>query len=143
MENFTPIAATIGGALLGLGAAMLMLFHGRIAGISGIFGGLLSPKVGELSWRVAFVLGLVAGGVVMAMVYPSGFAVHVDRSTGALIAAGLLVGFGTRLGSGCTSGHGICGLSRFSPRSLVATITFMLTGAIAATIVTQFVGGVL
>jgi uncharacterized membrane protein YedE/YeeE len=142
MENFTPIASSIGGALIGLSAALLMLFNGRIAGISGIFGGLLRPATGEFGWRLAFVLGLVGGGVGLAAALPGYFAVDIARSPLAVIAAGLLVGFGTRLGSGCTSGHGVCGISRFSLRSLVATLTFMATGAVTVAIVSRLFGGV-
>ncbi len=143
MENFTPIAATIGGVLIGLSAAAMMLFHGRIAGISGIVSGLIGPKPGEIGWRLAFVGGLLVGGVMMGFLMPSGFAVDVERSAPAIAVAGVIVGFGTRLGSGCTSGHGVCGISRVSPRSMVATVTFMATGAITATIVTQLFGGTL
>jgi uncharacterized protein len=143
MENFTPVASTLGGVLIGLSAAMVMLFQGRIAGISGIFGGLLGPKPGEVGWRVMFILGLVAGGALMLVLHPEGFAVGVTRSPAAIVAAGLIVGFGTRLGSGCTSGHGVCGISRVSKRSTVATATFMGTGFITAGIVTQLLGGVL
>lgn len=143
MENFTPLASTVGGVLIGLSAAMVMLFQGRIAGISGIFGGLLAPRPGEIGWRLAFVGGLVVGGVVMAFLHPGGFAVEVSRSPAAVVAAGLIVGFGTRLGSGCTSGHGVCGISRLSGRSIAATLTFMGTGALTATAVTQWFGGVL
>lgn len=141
MENFTPITASIGGALIGLSASMMLLLNGRIAGISGIIGGGLKLPAGDLAWRLAFVLGLLAGGGALVAFYPETFAVNIDRSTGALVVAGLLVGFGTRLGNGCTSGHGVCGLSRLSPRSLVATITFMSAGAAMAAVVTHAFGG--
>ncbi len=120
----------------------MLLWHGRIAGISGIFGGLLgrlSPS--ELDWRLSFVFGLLAGGLLLGLFLPSGFAVTVPRSPLAIVAAGVIVGFGTRLGSGCTSGHGVCGISRLSPRSVVATLTFMGTGALTAAIVTHLFGG--
>lgn len=143
MENFTPIASTLGGVLIGLSAALVMLFQGRIAGISGIFGGLLAPRPGEIGWRLAFVGGLTLGGLGMALVHPAGFAVEVTRSPAAIVAAGLIVGFGTRLGSGCTSGHGVCGISRLSGRSITATVTFMGTGMLTATLITQVLGGVL
>jgi hypothetical protein len=126
-NNFTPLASTAGGLLIGLAAALFVLFNGRIAGISGILGGLLRPAAGDLSWRVAFLLGLVLAPLAWAAVHPLP-AVQVDAGTGALVAAGLLVGLGTRYGAGCTSGHGVCGLSRLSPRSLVATLTFMAAG---------------
>jgi len=144
MENFTPIASTIGGALIGLSAAMLLLFSGRIAGISGIVGGLLTrPPKTEVVWRMLFVAGLLAGGVVMALLQPGMFEMELDRSVWAIAAAGLIVGFGTRLGNGCTSGHGVCGISRFSPRSIAATMTFMLTGAVTVYFVNHLLGGVL
>jgi uncharacterized membrane protein YedE/YeeE len=125
--SFTPLTALIGGLLIGLAAAMLVLFNGRIAGISGILGGLLRPKRGDVSWRLAFVLGLLAAPVLyaaLAMLPAS----HIAASDRLIVIAGLLVGVGTRYGAGCTSGHGVCGLSRFSMRSLVATLTFMTAG---------------
>ena len=124
---FTPWSALIGGMLIGLAVAMFALLNGRIAGISGVLGGLLKPVRGDVGWRAAFVLGLVAAPLVYALVAALP-AVQIDVGYGALIAAGLLVGVGTRYGSGCTSGHGVCGLSRLSPRSLVATLTFMGAG---------------
>ncbi|HJL19911.1 MAG TPA: YeeE/YedE family protein [Sandaracinaceae bacterium LLY-WYZ-13_1] len=140
MENFTPIASSIGGVLIGLSASVLLLFNGRIAGISGIFSGLLSPKAGEVAWRFAFVLGLVLGGLALFLVAPSYFAITYDRTLWMVALAGLIVGFGVRLGSGCTSGHGVCGISRLSPRSLVATVTFMATGALTVFLV-RVLGG--
>jgi uncharacterized membrane protein YedE/YeeE len=143
MENFTPYSAALGGALIGLSASMLLLFNGRIAGISGILGGALRLPRGDLDWRAAFLGGLLVGGLLLQAIYPEAFTVSIERSTGALIVAGLLVGFGARLGNGCTSGHGVCGLSRLSPRSLVATLTFMSAGMGAAAMVTQLFGGAL
>jgi uncharacterized membrane protein YedE/YeeE len=125
--NFTPWASLAGGLLIGLSAALFVLFNGRVAGVSGILGGLLRPGVGDIGWRVAFLLGLVLAPLAYATVHPLP-AVQVDAGTGTLVAAGLLVGLGTRYGSGCTSGHGVCGLSRLSPRSLVATLSFMAGG---------------
>ncbi|GAA4030378.1 YeeE/YedE family protein [Actimicrobium antarcticum] len=125
--SFTPWTSLAGGALIGLSAALFILLNGRIAGISGILGGLLRPVRGDMAWRVAFLTGLVAA----PLVYGLGGAlpvVQIDAGTGTLIVAGLLVGVGTRYGSGCTSGHGVCGLSRLSPRSLVATVAFMAAG---------------
>ncbi len=119
-----------GGALIGLSAAALMYFHGRIAGISGIFGGLLAPKPDEVSWRLAFVGGLMVGGTALMLAAPSAFVDTTGRDLGYAVAAGLLVGFGTRMGSGCTSGHGVCGISRFSTRSILATVTFIGSGAL-------------
>lgn len=123
--------ALVGGAMIGGAAALLLLTHGRIAGISGIIGGLLSPSTKDRSWRFAFLAGLVAAGVVAGVVAP---ATTGGASPALAIAGGLLVGYGARRGSGCTSGHGVCGLSRSSRRSLVAVATFMTTGAIAATL---------
>ncbi|MBV8247076.1 MAG: YeeE/YedE family protein [Comamonas sp.] len=122
---FTPWAALAGGALIGLGAAIFVLLGGRVAGISGVLGGLLKPVRGDIAWRLAFLGGLIAAPVLL-----SGGQVqaHIDADWSALIVAGLLVGIGTRYGSGCTSGHGVCGLSRLSPRSLVATLSFMAAG---------------
>ena len=124
---FTPWPALAGGLLIGFAAAMLVLLNGRIAGISGILGGLLRPVRGDAGWRMAFVIGLLGAPLVYRM-FSALPPIQVDADYGLLIAAGLLVGVGTRYGSGCTSGHGVCGLSRLSPRSLVATITFMAAG---------------
>ncbi|MFN3201200.1 MAG: YeeE/YedE family protein [Bradymonadia bacterium] len=142
MAEFDPIWPTIGGILIGLSAAMIMLFNGRITGISGIVGGVLSPARGDTAWRAVFVVGLLAGGALMFALQPERFVVEIDRSYVALAGAGLLVGFGTRLGSGCTSGHGVCGISRLSTRSIVATMTFMATGAITVFVVNHLMGGV-
>ena len=127
-NTFTPWSALAGGVLIGLAAALLVLLNGRIAGISGVLGGLLKPVKGDVGWRIAFVMGLV--------IAPTGYdqvaklpELQIDAQFGALIAAGLLVGVGTRYGSGCTSGHGVCGLARLSPRSMLATATFMVAGA--------------
>ncbi|RZI89186.1 MAG: YeeE/YedE family protein, partial [Variovorax sp.] len=122
-NHFTPVAALAGGVLIGIAAAMFMLLNGRIAGISGVLGGLLRPSKGDVAWRLAFVLGLVGApavyGLVAVLPRP-----QIDAGYGPLVAAGLLVGIGTRYGSGCTSGHGVCGLSRLSLRSLAATLAF-------------------
>ncbi|WP_205704564.1 YeeE/YedE family protein [Janthinobacterium tructae] len=126
-NNFTPWASLAGGMLIGLSAAVFVLFNGRIAGISGILGGLLEWPKGDIAWRVAFLAGLIGAPLVYGAVLtlPE---VRIDADFPTLIIAGLLVGVGTRYGSGCTSGHGVCGLSRMSPRSLVATVAFMLAG---------------
>ncbi len=131
MSSIPP--AILGGALIGLAASMMLLFHGRVAGISGILGGLLPPVRGDVSWRVSFLTGLIAGGIPLLALYPTTFASPADRSLAVVGIAGFLVGVGTRMGNGCTSGHGVCGLTRMSRRSLVATLTFMASGAIAAT----------
>ena len=137
MANFTPVSAAIGGALIGLSVALLMLLLGRIAGISGILGESLSTDKG---WRLAFLAGLIAAPLVAIL---AGFGVaspQMPGSWGVIILAGLLVGFGTRLGAGCTSGHGICGIARLSPRSLTATAIFM-AAAIIVVFVTRHVIG--
>lgn len=131
---FTPYASLAGGVLIGVAAALFVLLNGRIAGISGVLGGLLRPGKGDVSWRVAFLLGLVAAPAVYAG-FTSVPAPRIDAGWGALLLAGLLVGAGTRYGSGCTSGHGVCGLSRLSPRSLVATATFMGAGFITVFVI--------
>lgn len=141
MENFTPLSSTLGGAILGLGAALMLHGLGRIAGISGIFGGLLMRKTGDVAWRVAFVLGLVLGGALMFQLAPAMFSINIERSLLTIVIAGLLVGFGTRMGNGCTSGHGVCGISRLSPRSLIATATFMVTGALTVFLASHVFGG--
>ena len=141
MENFTPIASVIGGILIGLSASVLLLFNGRIAGVSGIVGGLLTPAKNEVGWRVAFVVGLVTGGLILRFFSPGLFEIAIERSAVAFALAGFLVGFGARLGSGCTSGHGVCGVSRFSPRSLVATAIFIFVGATTVYFVAHVFGG--
>jgi uncharacterized membrane protein YedE/YeeE len=131
---FTPWAALAGGALIGLSAALFVLLNGRIAGISGIVGGLLRPASGGAGWRLAFVAGLVGAPLVYALATALPRP-QIDASWPALVAAGLLVGVGTRYGAGCTSGHGVCGLSRLSPRSLVATLAFMGAGFVTVFVV--------
>jgi uncharacterized membrane protein YedE/YeeE len=125
--HFTPWSAFAGGVLIGLAAAILILVNGRIAGISGILGGLLRPNKDDITWRLAFIAGLILPAVIGSMFYGLPEA-QVDASWGVLIIAGLLVGIGTRYASGCTSGHGVCGVSRLSPRSMAATMIFMAAG---------------
>ena len=141
MDMFTPISASVGGALIGVSAVLLMLFNGRIAGISGVLSGSLFAGAGERAWRIFFVLGLIAGPLVYALVSPVPPAFDIQASWPVIIIGGLLVGFGTRLGSGCTSGHGVCGLSRLSPRSIVAVGLFMAAGMITVAAVRAMVGG--
>lgn len=137
--HFTPWSALAGGVLLGLASALFILLNGRVLGISGIVGGLLRPRTGDSGWRLAFVLGmLVAPGVYW--LFGGTTAPRIDASWGAVVAAGLLVGVGTRYGSGCTSGHGVCGLSRLSPRSLVATLAFMGAGFVTVFVVRHVLG---
>ena len=127
--NFTPWTALTGGILLGIASAAFILLNGRVLGISGIVGGLLAPRRGDIGWRLSFLLGLLLAPTALTLWAPGLIgAPRIDAGTLTLIAAGLLVGFGTRYGSGCTSGHGVCGLSRLSPRSLVATLAFMAAG---------------
>lgn len=126
-NHFTPWAALAGGILLGLASAMFILVNGRILGISGIVGGLLRPKAGDAGWRISFVLGMLAAPV-LYMLVAGPVPATIDAGWGTVVLAGLLVGVGTRYGSGCTSGHGVCGLSRLSPRSLAATLSFIGAG---------------
>ena len=125
--HFTPWSSLGGGVLIGAAAAMLVLLNGRIAGVAGILGGVLRPAGGDVAWRLAFIIGLLVAPPVYGLLAEP-MPPTIEASYPMLLAAGLLVGTGTRYGSGCTSGHGVCGLSRLSPRSLVATLTFMLAG---------------
>ena len=130
MENFTPVSGLIGGLLIGLASALMMLFNGQIAGISGIVGSLLARKASEVGWRAVFVVGLLLGAFAYTLATGGAMPVSIQVSLPVIVVAGLLVGFGTRLGSGCTSGHGISGVARFSRRSIVATLVFMATAII-------------
>lgn len=131
---FTPWTSLVGGGLIGLAAAMFILLNGRIAGISGVLGGLFKPTKGDVAWRVAFVLGLLAAPWIYALIVDPP-KLKIDAGLGAIAVAGVLVGIGTRYGSGCTSGHGVCGLSRLSPRSLVATVAFMGAGFVTVFVI--------
>lgn len=136
MENFTPVPAFAGGLLIGLSAVIMLLFNGRITGISGIMDGIvINSKPDDRVWRVCFLLGLVLGGFLFNLFMPDSFIPRDGFSLALLITGGFIVGVGTRMGSGCTSGHGICGIARFSQRSILATVTFMLTGAITVYII--------
>jgi uncharacterized membrane protein YedE/YeeE len=126
--NFTPVSGFLGGALIGLAAVLLLIANGRIAGVSGIVAGLLGRVSGDIAWRVAFIVGLWLGGFVYWTAHGQLFEIEVETTLALTIAAGLLVGIGTRMGSGCTSGHGVCGIARFSKRSMVATVVFIATG---------------
>lgn len=141
MHDFTPIPATIGGALIGLAASLFLLSHGRVAGISGLYGGLLRRGADQRGMRLSFIAGLLAGGLVLRLVYPGAFASAWIAPLPLALGAGVLVGFGTQLGNGCTSGHGVCGLSRFSIRSLVATGTFMASAGLTVFVVRRLLGG--
>jgi uncharacterized protein len=139
--NFTPWTSLMGGAMIGFAALLLLLFNGRIAGVSGIIGGLLKPRHSDSGWRLAFIAGLVAAPLLwqlFARLPP----IQINTSQNVLMIAGFLVGIGTRYGSGCTSGHGVCGISRLSPRSVVATLSFMLAGFITVYIVRHIIGGI-
>lgn len=141
------VRALAGGALIGLAAAAMLVLNGRVAGISGIYGGVLrpAPAHGEQLWRLLFIAGLLAGGVALRLVSPAWLPLDLELSglhgASVIALAGLLVGFGTRLGSGCTSGHGVCGVSRGSPRSLVATGTFMFTAMVTVWLTRHVLGG--
>src|SRR5580692_10671584 len=141
MENFTPVSAAVGGALIGLAAMLLMLFNGRIAGISGIADGLVNPRIHDRLWRLTFIIGLVAAPLAAA---PVGYGVPMPRmpaNYAIIVVAGLLVGFGTRLGNGCTSGHGICGIARLSSRSITATGVFMIAAIVVVALTHHVIGG--
>lgn len=140
MENFTPLSALIGGVLIGGAATLLLLFNGRIAGVSGILGGLLAPQRGDTLWRAALLAGLVIGGFVWAQMATI-TAPTIAASLPLLIVGGFLTGFGARLGGGCASGHGVCGLGRLSMRSIVAVATFMLTCGITVYVMRHVIGG--
>jgi uncharacterized membrane protein YedE/YeeE len=137
--SFTPIPSLLGGMILGVAATLYVLLHGRILGISGIVSGLLHPKAGDWSWRLAFALGLLTSSFLAALIFGIFPVIEVDANWLTVIVAGLLVGFGVQYGSGCTSGHGICGLSRLSPRSLVATLSFMTAGFLVVFIIRHLI----
>lgn len=141
MENFTPVSASIGGALIGLSAVLLMALNGRIAGISGVFSGTLFAESGDRIWRGLFVIGLMAGPLVVMTLTGHTPAFEMTSNVPLILVGGLLVGFGTRLGSGCTSGHGVCGLSRLSPRSMVSVALFMAAGMATVAIANMLIGG--
>jgi uncharacterized membrane protein YedE/YeeE len=141
MENFTPFQSLAGGLLIGASAALILWGNGQIAGISGILGGLFHPRRGDAAWRLLFIAGMIAVGAAAYAIWPVAFRVTVERSPAVIVLAGALVGFGTRLGSGCTSGHGVCGMGRLSPRSLAATLVFMATGAGTVFVVHHQLGG--
>ena len=140
MENFTPVASAAGGMLIGLAAALLWLGLGRIAGISGIVGGILPIRRREAAWRLAFLAGLLVAPLLLGAAVGYSAPAPAIGSVDLLAVAGLLVGFGTRLGSGCTSGHGVCGIARLSPRSLIATVVFMGTAAVTVFLVRHVTG---
>jgi len=140
LNHFTPLSALIGGLLIGTAATLFVLLNGRIAGISGIVGGFLCPVAGDVAWRIAFVLGLLTAPLLYRLIAPLP-KLQIDAGYPLLIVAGMLVGIGTRYGAGCTSGHGVCGLSRLSPRSGVATLVFMSAGFVTVFVVRHLLGG--
>lgn len=143
MDQFTPISALVGGVIIGASVSLLWIAVGKIGGISGILAGATALSISwlERSWRLTFLAGLLVGAAVAFAFFPERFGIGIERSMPAWIGAGLLVGFGTRLGGGCTSGHGVCGISRLSTRSLVATGTFMFTAGVVVWAVRAFAGG--
>ena len=138
MTEFEVLMPLTGGVLIGISASMLLLFSGRIAGVSGIFGGTLFKQGKERGWRLSFIAGLIAGGVLLYIINAEFFENSSGRGLLAVTIAGLLVGIGTRVGGGCTSGHGVCGIGRLSGRSLVATVTFVITGLVTVALVQSF-----
>ena len=141
MNNFTPISAIIGGILIGIAAVILLLFNGKILGVSGIVSRAIFKPVLQSIWSWVFLLGLILGAAVYRFIFPGQLMIVIEASPPVLILAGLLVGFGTRLGSGCTSGHGICGIARFSKRSIVATGSFMFFGMMIVYLMKNVLGG--
>jgi uncharacterized protein len=141
MANFTPISAAVGGALIGLSAALLMTLNGRIAGITGLFAGLIDPTGSERIWRATFIAGLIAAPLSAALLGLALPLPQMPASLAVIAAAGLLVGFGTRLANGCTSGHGVCGIARLSPRSIAATAIFMSAAIIVVALTRHVFGG--
>jgi uncharacterized membrane protein YedE/YeeE len=141
MQEFTPISSLVGGALIGLSASILLFTHGRIAGISGLYGGIFRRATPDRMLRIAFIAGLLFSGFAVRWIFPAAFDASIGATLPVALAAGLLVGFGTQLANGCTSGHGVCGISRLSMRSMVATATFMIAG-IATTWIARHAMGV-
>jgi len=138
-NNFTPLSALAGGALIGISASLLVLLNGRLAGISSIVGGLIKPSTNDKGWRIAFIIGLIVAPLIWQL-FSHLPAIVINTNNGLLITSGLIVGIGTRYGSGCTSGHGICGLSRLSPRSFIATLAFMSTGFLTVFVIRHLLG---
>jgi uncharacterized membrane protein YedE/YeeE len=141
MENFTPITALVGGALIGVSAVFLMAFNGRIAGISGVFSGTVFAEQGDKLWRIFFVIGLLIAPLIYTLMTGTKPVFEMTSNWLLIIVAGLLVGIGTRLGSGCTSGHGVCGLSRLSPRSMASVAIFMSAGMATVALTRFWIGG--
>lgn len=140
MENFTPYSALAGGILIGLSATVMLLFNGRVTGISGMISGLVTPTKGEWSWRLVFLIGMMIGAVLFVFIFSGSLTPRTNFPLYLLIVGGFLVGFGTRLGNGCTSGHAICGIARFSPRSILATCVFMFSGGVTVFVIRHVLG---
>ena len=141
MENFTPVSALIGGLLIGSSAALLLWLNGRIAGVSGIAWNLIARPREDADWRIAFLIGLVLGAFIYRILSGNGFAIVIEATWPVLVLGGVLVGFGTQLGGGCTSGHGVCGIARLAPRSIVATVTFMASAMATVFVVRHMLAG--
>jgi uncharacterized protein len=141
MTEFSPLSGLIGGLMIGLASVLMLLGVGRIAGISGIYSGLLTPAKGDVGWRLMFIGGLILGGAIWPWLTGNSLPVKLQAGWPVMLLAGLLVGFGTRLGGGCTSGHGVCGIGRLAPRSMVATLTFMTVAGITTFVVRHLLGG--
>lgn len=141
MEGFTPVLSTLGGLLIGLAAIVLLLANGRIAGISGITAGVLRPKKDNTLWRILFIAGMLIGAMLIRWFHPDALAIRIDVSNAALLLGGFLVGIGTRIGNGCTSGHGVCGVGRLAPRSLVASATFFGLAVLTTWVIRHLIGG--
>jgi len=141
VENFTPFSALAGGAMIGAAAVLFMFLNGRVAGISGILGGLTTPRKSDIAWRLAFTLGLIAAPVAYVAAGQTMPALSFQAPTALLVIAGLLVGFGSQVGNGCTSGHGVCGMARLSSRSIAATVTFMTTAGVTVYVMRHVLGG--
>ena len=141
MTEFTPVAGLLGGMLIGIASVLMLLGTGRIAGISGIYGGILTRVPGDITWRIVFVGGLLLGGLLWPFIAGEPLRVDIQVSWPLMLVAGLLVGFGARRGGGCTSGHGVCGIGRLAPRSMVATATFMTAAVVTTFIMRHMVGG--
>lgn len=141
MEGFTPLLSSLGGALIGLAAIALLYFNGRIAGMSGIVAGVLRPSADDALWRLVFVAGLISGALLIRWLHPEAMAVRIDVTLVPVLVAGVLVGLGTRVGNGCTSGHGVCGVGRLAPRGMVASLVFFVTAVVTSYLVRHVMGG--
>lgn len=140
MDGFTPLLSSIGGILIGLAAVGLLYTNGRIAGISGIIAGVLHPEPDNTQWRILFIAGMLFGALLILWLFPMALAVHIDVPTAVIVLGGFLVGLGTRISNGCTSGHGVCGVGRLAPRSIVASASFFIMAMISAYVIRHGIG---